>query len=95
MARRPGSVAQLRARSTVAASSTHAANVAPSSAAIQRPKATWKTVTVTNGCTGSATITGLTSGAPYIVWLDAPNTPHKLDGSRDLYSGRSGIVNPL
>jgi hypothetical protein len=60
-----------------------------------QPPPTWKTVTVTNGCTGSTTITGLTSGVPYIVWLDAPDTPHKLDGSRDLYSGRSGIVNPL
>jgi hypothetical protein len=59
-----------------------------------QPVPTWKTVTVTNGCTGSTTITGLTSGAPYIVWLDAPDTPHQLDGSRSLYSGKSGIVNP-
>jgi hypothetical protein len=42
----------------------------------------------------SATITGLTSGAAYIVWLDAPNTGRERDGTRHLYSGRSGVVYP-
>jgi hypothetical protein len=47
------------------------------------------------GCTTTATITGLTSGAAYIIWLDAPDTPRRADGSRSLYSGKSGVVKPL
>jgi len=43
----------------------------------------------------STTLTGLTSGAPYIIWLDAPGTPRRADGSRSLYSGKSGVVKPL
>ena len=46
------------------------------------------------GCTVRATITGLDPGKAYIVWLDAPNTGHERDGTRHLYSGRSGIVFP-
>jgi hypothetical protein len=60
-----------------------------------QPQPVWKTVPAGSGCTVSATITGLTSGAPYIVWLDAPDTPRGLDGSRSLYSGKSGVVKPL
>lgn len=60
-----------------------------------QPTPSWKTVTAGSGCTVTATITGLTSGAPYIVWLDAPDTPRDVDGSRSLYSGKSGVVNPL
>ncbi len=60
-----------------------------------QPEPMWKTVNTGAECTGSATITGLKSGAAYIVWLDAPDTPRGLDNSRGLYSGRSGIVKPL
>lgn len=60
-----------------------------------QPPPTWVTVTAGTGCTVTATITGLISGNPYIVWLDAPNTPHNRDGSRSLYSGKSGVVKPL
>lgn len=55
----------------------------------------WKTVSTGSDCEGSATITGLTSGEAYMVWLDAPDTPRDVDGTRSLYTGRSGIVKPL
>ncbi|GAA1590526.1 hypothetical protein [Actinoplanes couchii] len=57
-----------------------------------QPEPTWKAVGAGTGCTVSTTITGLTPGAPYIVWLDAPNTGRDLDGTRHLYSGRSGVI---
>ncbi|MCU7729712.1 hypothetical protein ODJ79_38850 [Actinoplanes sp. KI2] len=57
-----------------------------------QPSPSWQTVPAGTGCTTTATITGLTSGAPYIVWLDAPDTPRRIDGSRSLYSGRSGVL---
>ena len=60
-----------------------------------QPPPTWVNVPAAAGCTTSATLTGLISGNPYVVWLDAPNTPHYLDNSRSLYSGRSGVVKPL
>jgi hypothetical protein len=60
-----------------------------------QPPPTWVNVTAGAGCTASATLTGLISGNPYVVWLDAPNTPHNLDNSRSLYSGRSSVVKPL
>jgi hypothetical protein len=60
-----------------------------------QPPPTWVNVNAGAGCTVTATLTGLISGNPYVVWLDAPNTPHKLDNSRSLYSGRSGVVRPL
>jgi hypothetical protein len=60
-----------------------------------QPPPTWVNVTAGSGCTVTATLTGLISGNPYIVWLDAPNTPRNLDGSRSLYSGKSGVVTPL
>jgi hypothetical protein len=59
-----------------------------------QPEPTWQTVTTGTECDVSATITGLKSGAAYIVWLDAPDTPRRLDGSRSLYSGRSAVVIP-
>jgi hypothetical protein len=59
-----------------------------------QPEPAWQTVTTGAECEVSATITGLESGAAYIVWLDAPNTPRRLDGSRDLYSGKSAVVIP-
>ena len=59
-----------------------------------QPEPTWHTVTTGTECDASATITGLTSGAAYIVWLDAPDTPRRLDGSRSLYSGKSAVVIP-
>ena len=60
-----------------------------------QPEPAWTTVTTGSACEGSATITGLTSGAAYMVWLDAPDTPRGVDGGRSLYTGRSGIVKPL
>jgi len=60
-----------------------------------QPTPSWQTVPAGAGCTTSATITGLTSGSPYIIWLDAPGTPRRADGSRSLYSGKSGVVKPL
>jgi hypothetical protein len=60
-----------------------------------QPEPSWQTVQAGGNCTVSATITGLTSGAPYIVWLDAPDTPRDVNGARSLYSGRSRVVKPL
>ncbi len=59
-----------------------------------QPEPTWKDVPAGTGCVISTTITGLIPGAPYIVWLDAPNSGRELDGTRHLYSGRSGVVYP-
>ncbi|GAA2619185.1 hypothetical protein [Paractinoplanes durhamensis] len=60
-----------------------------------QPEPTWQTVQAGANCTVSATITGLTSGAPYIIWLDAPDTPKGVEGTRSLYSGKSNVVKPL
>jgi hypothetical protein len=60
-----------------------------------QPTPTWINVTAGAGCTVTATLTGLITGNPYVVWLDAPNTPRHLDNSRSLYSGRSAVVKPL
>jgi hypothetical protein len=60
-----------------------------------QPPPTWVDVNAGPGCTVTATLTGLISGNPYVVWLDAPDTPHHLDNSRSLYSGRSSVVRPL
>jgi hypothetical protein len=60
-----------------------------------QPPPTWVNVTAGTGCTVTATLTGLISGNPYVVWLDAPDTPRRLDNSRSLYSGRSAVVRPL
>jgi hypothetical protein len=60
-----------------------------------QPNYTWQNVAPAGGCMVSATISGLKSGKPYIVWLDAPNTGFERDGTRHLYSGRSSVVYPL
>jgi hypothetical protein len=60
-----------------------------------QPAYPWQDIAPGGGCTMSATITGLTSGKPYVVWLDAPNTGYERDGTRHPYSGRSGVVYPL
>jgi hypothetical protein len=60
----------------------------------QKPEV-WQNVAPAAGCTVTTTITGLKSGVPYIVWLDAPNTGSERDGTRHPYSGRSGVVYPL
>ncbi|WIM96883.1 hypothetical protein ACTOB_000358 [Actinoplanes oblitus] len=59
-----------------------------------QPEPAWKDVPAGTGCSISTTITGLVPGAAYIVWLDAPNTGYEVDGTRHLYSGRSGVVYP-
>jgi hypothetical protein len=60
-----------------------------------QPAYTWQTVPAASSCTVSATIKGLKSGVPYVVWLDAPHTGYQLDGTRHLYSGASTVVYPL
>jgi len=60
-----------------------------------QPAYTWQDVPAASGCTVTATISGLTSGTPYVIWLDAPNTGYERDGTRHPYSGRSGVVYPL
>lgn len=59
-----------------------------------QPEPVWQTVAPGTGCAVSTTITGLTPGAAYIVWLDAPGAGRNPDGTRRLYSGRSGVVYP-
>ncbi|MEV6347036.1 hypothetical protein [Actinoplanes sp. NPDC051851] len=59
-----------------------------------QPEPAWKSVAAGTGCTVSATLTGLTAGAPYIVWLEALHSGYELDGTRHLYSGRSGVIYP-
>jgi hypothetical protein len=60
-----------------------------------QPAHAWQNVAPGTGCTVSATITGLKSGTPYVVWLEAPNTGYQRDGTPHPYSGRSGVVYPL
>jgi hypothetical protein len=59
-----------------------------------QPAHTWTDVPAGTGCTVTTTITGLTSGKPYVVWLDAPGTGTYGDGTRHPYSGESGVVYP-
>jgi hypothetical protein len=59
-----------------------------------QPALDWKPIANTGGCDITGTVTGLTAGEPYILWLDAPNTGYLLDGTRNPYSGRSGVVYP-
>jgi hypothetical protein len=61
----------------------------------KQPNHTWQNVAAASGCGVSATISGLKSGTPYVVWLDAPRTGYERDGTRHPYSGRSGVVYPL
>ena len=55
---------------------------------------TWKNIPAATGCTVTATISGLTSGQAYVVWLDAPNSGYEPDGTRHPYSGKSDVVYP-
>jgi hypothetical protein len=59
-----------------------------------QPAHTWTDVPAGTGCTVTTTITGLDSGKPYVVWLDAPNTGYERDGTRHPYTGESGVVYP-
>jgi hypothetical protein len=60
-----------------------------------QPTPAWQTVPAGAGCTVTATISGLKSGTPYVVWLDAPGTGAERDGTRHPYSGSSGVVYTL
>jgi hypothetical protein len=60
-----------------------------------QPAYTWQTVAAGSGCTVTATLSGLTGGKPYVVWLDAPNSGYQRDGTRHPYAGESGVVYPL
>jgi hypothetical protein len=60
----------------------------------RQPAYDWTDVAGGTGCTMTTTITGLRSGTPYVVWLDAPNTGYMRDGTRHTYSGASGVVYP-
>jgi hypothetical protein len=59
-----------------------------------QPVPVWQNVAPSGGCTVTATVSGLKSGTPYVVWLDAPNTGHERDGARHPYAGESGVVYP-
>jgi len=59
-----------------------------------QPAYQWKTVPAGTGCTVATTITGLTSGKPYVVWLDAPNSGYERDGTRRPHAGESDVVYP-
>lgn len=59
-----------------------------------QPELTWKSVTATSGCSASTEINGLESGKPYVVWLDAPDSGHQIDGTPRPRSGRSALVYP-
>ncbi len=59
-----------------------------------QPAVVWQPVAAGSGCSVTATIRGLKSGKPYIIWLDAPGTGFEPDGSPHPYSGRSGVVYP-
>ena len=59
-----------------------------------QPAYPWKDVPAGAGCTVRTTITGLASGKPYVVWLDAPGSGHERDGTRHPYTGESGVVYP-
>jgi hypothetical protein len=61
----------------------------------RQPAYAWQNIAPGTGCTMSATIGGLKSGQPYVIWLDAPNTGYERDGTRHPYSGRSGVIYPL
>jgi hypothetical protein len=60
-----------------------------------QPAYTWQSVAAGSGCTITATVSGLTSGKPYVIWLDAPNSGYQVDGTRHPYAGESGVVYPL
>ncbi|MFG1605450.1 hypothetical protein [Actinoplanes sp. NPDC049265] len=60
----------------------------------KQPDPVWQDVAPAGGCTVTTTISGLASGTPYVVWLDAPKTGHWLDGARHTYAGESGVVYP-
>jgi hypothetical protein len=60
-----------------------------------QPVYTWQNVAAGSGCTMSATVAGLTSGKPYVIWLDAPHSGYERDGSRHPYAGESSVVYPL
>lgn len=59
-----------------------------------QPPVAWKPVAASASCTITGTITGLTAGDPYIVWLDVLAAGYQIDGARRPYSGRSAIVYP-
>jgi hypothetical protein len=59
-----------------------------------QPAPVWTPVAAGSGCTVTSTIRGLTSGKPYIVWLDAPAAGFQLDGTANPRSGRSAVVYP-
>ena len=60
----------------------------------EQPGPAWQTIKTGAECEVTAKIGGLTRGRAYIVWLDAPNTPRRLDGSRSLYSGKTKVLIP-
>jgi hypothetical protein len=60
-----------------------------------QPVYTWQNVAAGSGCTMSATVSGLKSGKPYVIWLDAPSSGYERDGSRHPYAGESSVVYPL
>ena len=59
-----------------------------------QPAYTWQNVAAGTGCTVTATVSGLRSGKPYVIWLDAPTSGYERDGTRHPYAGESGVVYP-
>lgn len=59
-----------------------------------QPDVVWQPVAPGPGCTVTTTLSGLTSGKAYIVWLDAPGAGFQRDGTPNKRSGRSGVVYP-
>lgn len=60
-----------------------------------QPAYTWQNVAAGSSCTITATVSGLTSGRPYVIWLDAPTSGYQVDGTRHPYAGESPVVYPL
>jgi hypothetical protein len=59
-----------------------------------QPTPVWQNVPAGSGCTVTATVSGLKSGKPYILWLAAPSAGFQRDGTPNRYSGRSQVVYP-
>jgi hypothetical protein len=60
----------------------------------QQPDPQWQTVSAPSGCSATATISALTAGRPYVVWLDAPDSGYQIDGTPWPKSGRTDVVYP-
>jgi len=60
----------------------------------EQPEIVWRPVAAGTGCQVTTTISGLVSGAPYVVWLDTPDSGYQADGTPRPTHGRSGVIYP-